>query len=1075
MRRILQLALTLLITASFSTVFGQGTTTSALNGQVVDANGSALPGATVLAVHTPTGSQYGNVSDVEGYFRISGMQVGGPYTVTISFVGYKPYQQSGVFLTLGQTFRIKAVLEEESTQLEGVEIIASANDVFDGNKTGQSTIIDEESINELPTVSRSLVDFTRLNPLVNTQGDAIEIAGMNNRYNAIYIDGAVNNDVFGLASSGTNGGQTGVSPISIDAIEQFQVSVAPFDVTQSGFAGGSINAVTRSGTNEFEGSAYYFFRNQNLAGKTPTEDADAERTKLADFTAKTYGFRVGGPIVKNKVFFFANAEMQRDETPQPFNASSYIGDASTADIQALVNKLKSDYGYDPGTYTNNAATLNSDKFLAKIDWNLSQNHKLSVRHSYVKAENLQANRSNSSTINFENGSVFFPSTTNSTALELKSNFGGNMSNHLTIGATFVNDDRDPAGASFPYVGINDGDGFIQFGSEQFSTANQLKQDVITVTDNFQIFKGKHTFTIGTHNEFYKTYNLFIRQAFGAYQYDSLSGFMNDLNARQFDVSYSLVDDVVGDGSAGAAEFTGMQLGVYGQDEFQASDKLKLTLGLRVDIPIFNDNTLENADFNSNAVSAIEAQGYDLKGAKTGEFIGASVLFAPRFGFNYDVTGDRSTQLRGGAGIFNSRIPLVWPGGAYNNNGLTVGGDRSFNVPFNPNWDEQPRNVAPGQGAPSGQIDLFASDFKLPQVFKVNVGVDQKLPWGMVGSFEALFSKFLNNVFYQNLNIKPSTTRLTGSPDDRILYNRRDAVDGTYTGIYLGSNTSKGYTYNLAASVSKPFSNGFTTTLSYTWNDAFSVYDGTSSQNSSQWRGLHSVNGRNFFDEAPRSDFSMGSRVIAQVSYRKEYFGFGASQISLFYNGQSGRVYSYIYNDSGNLTNEDSRERSLVYIPATQNDINLVDYTSGGTTVTAAQQWSDLDAFIKSDKYLSEHRGEYADRNQSRSPFEGVVDFRFLQDFYIQTASGKRNTLQVSLDIFNLTNLVNKDWGRRYFVSDGGNFQSAELLNFQSFQADGTTPTFTYRKGADYQPWQIDDSGFQSSRWQMQIGVRYIFK
>ncbi|MEQ8534587.1 MAG: carboxypeptidase regulatory-like domain-containing protein, partial [Imperialibacter sp.] len=546
MRRILQLALTLLITASFSTLFGQGTTTSALNGQVVDANGVALPGATVLAVHTPTGSQYGNVSDVEGYFRISGMQVGGPYTVTISFVGYKPYQQSGVFLTLGQTFRIKSVLEEESTQLEGVEIIASGNDVFDGNKTGQSTIIDEGTINTLPTVSRSLTDFTRLNPLVNIQGDAIEIAGMNNRYNAIYIDGAVNNDVFGLAASGTNGGQTGVSPISIDAIEQFQVAVAPFDVTQSGFAGGSINAVTRSGTNEFEGSAYGFLRNQKLSGKTPTDDKDFEREQLDEFTAKTVGFRIGGPIVKNKVFFFANAEMQRDETPRPFNAATYTGDASTADIQALVTKLKSEYGYDPGTYTNNASYLNSDKVIAKIDWNLSKNHKLSVRHSYVKAENLQANQSGTTSINFQNASVYFPSTTNSSALELKSNFGSNMSNHLTIGATFVNDDRDQAGDPFPFVRISDGAGSIAFGSEEFSTANQLKQDVITVTDNFQIFKGRHTFTIGTHNEFYKSYNLFIRQAFGSYNYDSLSGFMNNLNTDNYNVSYSLVDTKVGD-------------------------------------------------------------------------------------------------------------------------------------------------------------------------------------------------------------------------------------------------------------------------------------------------------------------------------------------------------------------------------------------------------------------------------------------------------------------------------------------------------------------------------------------------
>lgn len=1074
MRRILQLVLTLALGFSTGSVFAQGATTSAINGQVVDENGDPIPGATVQAVHGPTGSEYGNITDLEGYFRISGMQVGGPYTITVSFIGYETYREPGVFLSLGQTFRIKAILEEGVTELQEVEILASGNDVFDGNKTGQSTVIDEAIINTLPTVSRSLSDFTRLNPLANIQGDAIEISGMNNRYNAIYIDGAANNDVFGLASSGTNGGQTGVSPISIDAIEQFQVAVAPFDVTQSGFAGGAINAVTRSGTNDIEGSAYYFMRNENLSGKTPSDDPTAERKKLNEFSASTYGFRLGGPIVKNKVFFFANAELQRDETPRPFDVANYTGDASATDLQALVNKLQSDYGYDPGTYTDNASYLNSNKILGKIDWNISQNHKLSFRHSYVKAENLQANQSNATTINFQNASVFFPSTTNSSALELNSNFEGNMSNSLIIGATFVNDDRDPSGDSFPFVGISDGSGFIRFGSEEFSTANQLKQDIVTVTDNFQIFKGKHTLTIGTHNEFYKSYNLFIRQAFGSYRYDSLSGFMNDLNARTYNVSYSLVDNVVGDGSAGAAEFGGMQFGIYGQDEFQVNDQFKLTLGVRVDVPVFGDETLENTVFNNTTVPLIDDEGYDLKGARTGEFIGSSVLIAPRFGFNYDLTGDKITQIRGGAGIFNSRIPLVWPGGAYNNNGLTVGGDFRTNVPFNPRWDDQPRNVAPGQGTPSGQIDLFASDFKLPQVFKVNLAADQKLPWGMVGTLELLYSKFLNNIFYQNLNIRPSSVQLTGTPDNRNKYNLNDRIDPTYTGIYLATNTNKGYTYNVAATIAKPFDNGFTATLSYTYNDAFSVYDGTSSQNSSQWRGLHSVNGRNVLDEAMRSDFSMGSRVIGQVSYRKEYLGFGASQFSFFYNGQSGRTYSYIYDDRGDLTAEDTRERSLIYIPATESDINLVDYTSGGTTVTAAEQWDNLDAFIESDKYLSTHRGEYADRNESRSPFEGVIDFRFLQDFYFETASGKRNTIQVSLDIFNFTNLLNKNWGRRWVVNEGGNFQSAEILRFEGFEADNTTPQFSYRKGKDYEPWTVDDTGFQSSRWQMQLGLRYIF-
>lgn len=1090
MKQILRLtSLIAVLTLCFgsSVVLAQGSTTSAMNGQVVDDSGEGIPGATVVAVHEPTGSRWGNISDLSGYFRMPNMNVGGPYTVTITFVGYEPFQQSGIFLTLGQTYRVSATLSEGATELEEVIISGNANDIFDGNRTGQETIIDEQTINTMPTVSRSIGDFARLNPLANiTEGGdglSISLGGMNNRFNAIYIDGAVNNDVFGLAGSGTNGGQTGVSPISIDAIEQFQVSIAPFDVRQSGFAGGAINAVTRSGSNDIEGSAYYFVRNQDFAGKTPTDADDVDQVKLNDFSAKTYGFRLGGPIIKNKLFFFANAELQRDETPQPFVASTYEGDASTSDLQALENKLFNEYGYDAGGYQNNTAFLDSDKFLARLDWNLSDNHKLTLRHSYTKANNLEAVQSNTNRIRYIAESEQFVSTTNSSALELKSTFGNNMSNSLVIGATFVRDQRDPFrdAINFPYVDIEDGDGQITFGSEQFSTANQLDQDVITITDNFELYKGKHTITFGTHNEFYSTYNLFIRQNFGSYQFDNLNDFMTDQPASQLDRSYSLVDDITGDGSAAAAEFTGMQLGLYVQDEYQVNDKLKVTAGIRMDVPIFNDDVRANPEFNSSTIEAIETFGYELNGATVGgPVVDPQVMIAPRLGFNYDVKGDRTTQIRGGLGIFNSRMPLVWWGGAYNNNGGTVGGDRAFGPTtdwfrnwdgnFNADWDNQPQRVGPNSGLRSGQIDIFDPEMRLPQVFKTNFAVDQQLPWGLIGTAEFLYSKFLNNLLYSNYNLKPSDTQLTGTPDDRILYDRGDEVDDDYTRILYGSNTNKGHTWNAAFTVSKPFNNGFTANFSYSYGDAYTVYDGTSSQNSSQWRGLHTVNGRNGFNEVQRSNFSQGGRIVGQISYRKEYAGFGASQFSFFYNGQAGEGYSYIYNDNGNLTGEDSREQSLIYVPASQDEIILVD--DGDRS--AAQQWRELDEFIESDDYLKDRRGQYAERNMSRMPWNDILDFRFLQDFYIETGSGKRNTLQLSVDVFNVMNLLNSDWGRIYQVGSFNNFQ---VLDFEGFQDDGTTPTFVFSEIDNNEPWtnNIEDSGIRSSRWQMQIGLRYTFQ
>ncbi len=1082
--------------------FGQGLTNSSMKGRVIDSNGEGLIGATIQATHVPTGSVYGNVTNLDGYYRISNMRAGGPYKVEITYIGFQGVDKEEIYLTLGQSYQLNATLSEKANVLEEFEVVDFRNDVFDGNRTGAETTIGEAQIGVLPTVSRSIGDFTRLTPqaTVTEGGDgfAISLNGMNNRYNAIYIDGAVNNDVFGLSGSGTNGGQTGVSPFSVDAIEEFQVSLAPFDVRVGGFAGGAINAVTRSGSNNFEGSIYTFFGNENLAGKTPTDNEFDEldnpsgtvRERLDDFSAATYGFRLGGPIIKNKVFFFVNAELQREETPQPFDINSYLGDAVDRDeegnvtgeggISTLISKLQNQYNYDPGVYNENTAFLNSDKITAKIDFNASQNSKFALKYSYVGAENLEAVRSSNNRIRFLNESEYFNSNTHSLSLDWGLVIGQNYANNLILGYTSVKDDRDPSGDNFPYVQIEDGqNGRITFGSEQFSTANQLDQSIFTLTDNFEIYKGRHNFTIGTHNEFFNVYNLFIRQNFGVYEYGSLDQFLNDENADEFYRSYSLVDNVTGDGSEAGAEFSGAQFGLYVQDEFQATDNLKLTLGLRGDMPVYFTDTRANEDFNTNTIAAIEAAGYDLKGATTGTFIKPQIMFSPRFGFNWDVTGEKRTQLRGGVGIFTSRIPLVWPGGAYNNNGFTVGGDFEFGPDFglhdHPNWDQQPQNVMAGQGEPSGQIDLFAEDFKVPQVLKANLAVDQKLGAGIIANVDLLFNKTLNNVTYQNLNLKPAIGQLSGTGDNRNIYDRRDEIDPTYTRILLADNTNEGYTYNLTASLTKPFKNGFTGMLAYSYGDAYSIFDGTSSQNSSQWRGLHAINGRNIDQQLYRSDFSQGHRIIGALSYEinwnKEKNA--ATTISLFYEGVSGRPYSYVYGDGGDLTNEDSRDRALIYVPTDANDIVWAE----GLTATETQEmWDGLNAFIESDDYLKERRGEYVERNSSRAPFSGVIDLKLVQDIGLKIGN-QRHAFQLSADIFNFTNLLNKNWGRRYFVP-----QNYELLNFEGFQLDAngdetTVPTYSFDGITDNDPAynSIDDSGVQSSRWQMRLGVRYLFK
>lgn len=1092
MRFLLRALVTLLVVALPIFVVAQGVTTAAMSGRLTDgSSGEPLIGATIQAVHTPSGSTYGNVTDADGFFRLAGMRVGGPYTVTATYVGYEPITQEGIFLRLGQDYTFNEQLGTSGVDLTEITVVSSRSDVFDGKRTGQETSINEEQINVLPTVSRSIADFARLNPFaqINEGGDgfAIQIAGQNNRFNSIYIDGAVNNDVFGLAGSGVNGGQTGVSPISLDAVEQFVVSVAPFDIRQSGFAGGSISAVTRSGTNEFEGSAYYLFRNDGLTRDNGfTNDEGFNFANLSDFSARTYGARLGGPIIKDKVFFFVNAELQRDETPQVFDLGNYEGDSDASDLEDLRNFVSDNYGYNVGSFDDNTAFLDSDKIIGKLDFNLSSNQKLSLRHSYVRAENLEARASGSNDIDFINGSEFFVSTTNSTALELNSLFANNTANNLTIGATFVRDDRDQFGPQFPEVTIDDGEGRIRFGGEPFSSANLLNQDVITIRNDFSLYRGQHNILIGANVEFFSAGNLFIRQNFGDYQFNGvgdtsgLEQFFLELPATRFDRSFSQVDNVVGDESGAIAEFNQTLLGFYIQDEFTVNDRLRLTGGLRIDVPIWPDDVPVNESFNTETVDQVTAVGNDLQGARTGDFIGTQIAFSPRLSFNYDVYGDRSLQIRGGVGRFTSRIPLVWPGGAYNNYGFNVGGVRLEDeeaVVFDPDINNQPGEVNLADPSPSGQIDLFAEDFRLPQTTKVNLAVDYQLPWGVIMTVEGLYTKFHNYLRYTRLDLDPGEQRnLTGTPDNRVIYTDDRFLDTPYNGIYLASNTDKGYSWNGSLVFQKPFESGFLGTVGYSYGDSYSLFDGTSSQNNSQWRGFTNPAGRNEDRDAQRSNFAAGHRVFGNIAYT--ILGENTNQtFSLFMNGQTSRSYSYVIDANNNeLVNDGGfNNEELVFVPASRGDIILEETTVGGVTFSPDEQYEILDQFISDDNHLSDRRGDFSERNGAWGPFNTIFDARFLQEFKINTGKNT-NVLQFSLDVFNLNNLLNKDWGQINRV--GGSYR---LLNLEDLSDEGV-PTYSVvnevLRGAspdEIYDNNLVDSGLRSSRWTMQLGVRYIFQ
>jgi hypothetical protein len=1056
--------------------YGQGVTTAAMNGIVTDMASEPLLGASVVAVHTPTGTQYGTVTGPNGRFNFQNMRVGGPYTVTVSYVGFEQAQETGISLALGENRNLVFILTEENVTLSEVVVTGRADQVMNQGRTGAETNVTREQLQSLPTINRSLQDFTRLTPQASTDGAGTSFAGTSGRFNNISIDGAVNNDVFGLGGTGgTPGGQTGTQPISLDAIDQIQVVIAPYDVRQGSFTGGGINAVTRSGTNDFSGSAYFFGRNENFAGRTPTFGlGNAERTRLNEFVDYQTGFRLGGPIVKNKLFFFINGEITRRQEPVLFTPGTPTTTITLEEVQR-VDRVLREMGYDPGGFGEFINTNKSNKLFARLDYNISNNHHLTLRHNYVRGVSSEVSRGQNS-FTFANGGIFFPSTTNSTVAELKSNIGNQFSNNLILNYTTIRDDRDPMGEPFPRISIDLGSRrTINAGSENFSVANRLFQDIISLTDNFTGFYGRHAVTLGTHNEFFKFENLFIRDNYGTYNFRAGSGpgaptglenFENWRNVRpsNYSLSYSLVPGA----PQFAPTFRAMQLGFYLQDEFTVTNQFKLTGGLRADIPVFLDRPTANPAFNNNPNFAQ----YDVA---TDQVPRSRILWSPRLGFNWDVTGERTTQLRGGVGVFTGRVPFVWISNQYNNTGIEFARFASSNLPadfrFRPDPFNQPTAADFGLPAATSEINVTARNFRFPQTFRANVAVDQRLFWGLIGTLEGIYSKVLSNINYRDLNLAPATTTLQGA-DNRPLYpgtgTARTSIDPSYTNVILLENTSRGYAYNLTAQLQRPFENGFNANIAYTFGESKDVNPTTSSQAISNWRFTPNVRGANN-PELAYANFDIRHRIIGSISYRKEYLKNLATTISVFYTGRSGAGISYIYRND--INREDlfsNTANDLIYVPANASEIVFVPNprTQGQDPVSPEQQWQEFNAFIESDDYLRSRRGQYAERNAGRTPFQHQFDMRIIQDVFANIGA-KRHTLQVTLDVFNIGNLINASWGRQYF----NNFNNYQLLNFVGFQQGTNIPTFRFDPVPNNLPYNINQI---SSRWQAQLGLRYIF-
>ncbi|QDW24301.1 TonB-dependent receptor [Pedobacter sp. KBS0701] len=1053
MKKSLLLRLVLVIVAFVSVTIGANAqvTSSSMTGTIKDAKG-ALPGASVKATHTPTGTVYSVSTNNDGRFVINNMRVGGPYIFEISFVGYQPEKVTGAMLKLGEPYLLNLVLSENGKQLQEVVVAGKRDAVFSSKKVGASTNVSKDQIQSLPSLSRSLQDFTRLTP----QANGNSFGGINNRFNGLTIDGAVNNDAFGLGSTGAPGGQANTQPISLDAIQELQIVLAPFDVTNSNAIGGGVNAVTRSGSNTVEGSAYFFGRNQNTIGKS----VDGTNAKALPFHNFTYGARVGGPIIKDKLFFFVSAERQSIVQPTTFNSGD-VGAVSTAELLRIAKVAKDRYGYDAGGIDAFDAETRNDKLFARIDWNINSKNQLTLRHNYIKAYDDNISRSATS-FRFASNLYRFNDQQNNSVLELRSAISSTLSNNLIVGYSRIRDTRATVGDLFPQIRINGlgtGSQSATLGSEASSTANELDQDIFEFTDNFKIFANKHTFTIGTHNEFYKIRNLFVNNLAGSYAWNNLADFESNTKPS----AATSTSKIPGDPRP-AARFSAAQLGFYFQDEIDAFKGFKLIAGLRVDVPLIFDTPLANPDVVAT-----------FPNYKTDQVPSGQILVSPRLSFNWDLTGDRSVQLRGGGGLLTSRAPFVWISNQFSGNGMLTS---SVSAPigtgtFIPDVNNQ--SAAGGVAGTTSQISLIDNNFKLPQVFRANLAVDFKLPGGVQATIEGLYSSTVNNISYKNLNIKPSVASinpaLSGGADTRPLFVNTTAgrVNGAkFTEVYLLQNTRSGSAYNVTAQLQKSFDLGLYASIAYTYGKSEDINSGFSSTASSGFGGvLISRDPQN--PPLAYSNYDLRHRIVGALNYSIKYGKNKASAttFSLFYVGKSGTPFSYIYNGDLNGDNSISSgnpSNDLIFVPRTLSDIKLIPLAASGSlpAQSVAEQWAALDNYISNDPYLSKIRGQYSERNVARMPWEHQFDVRIMQDLGI-VFKGTKNSLQLSVDIINVGNLINKDWGRSYFINN----TAYSLINYVTTSGGG----FTFRAptgGVPYAP-----SSFLS-RWQGQVGIRYNF-
>lgn len=1074
--------------------YGQGSTTSFLSGRIIDEQQQAMAGATIVAIHEPSGTVYGATTNNQGLYNIEGMRPGGPYKVEVSFVGYAKRTFTEIFLLLGENTVLNADLSQTSTALREVTVIGSRTSKFNTTKTGATTNISGEQMVVLPTINRSISDMTRVSPYTN----GMSFAGGDGRSTNFTVDGSNFNNNFGLSSNLPGGG----NPISLDAIEEVQVVIAPYDVRQTNFIGGGINAITKSGTNTIKGTAYTYHTNQNLRGNKIGEKDFGDRPEESN---AIYGFSLGGPVIKNKLFIFGNLEYEK--TPQQviyWRASTdgisdhqTISRVTEADLQTVSDHLKSKYNYETGSFKNFPADESNLKYLIRLDWNINDAHKLSMRFNHTKNAAWNAPNRNSTdggyrdrykdrvgefSMSYANSMYSQDNIVNSGSMEFNSRFSTKMFNQLLVTYTNIEDVRGSTSQPFPFIDIMSGDiatgaaaldPYISAGYELFTWNNGVKNKIITATDNFTYYLNTHKLTAGVSYEYQMADNNYMRSGTGYYRYASLSDFLGGAVPVDFALTYGANGELV---PSNAVKFN--QIGAYIQDEWNPFRNLKLTAGLRADNISFVDDIITN-----NAILDLNFGGRHIN---TGEWPKSKINLSPRAGFTWDVNSDKSIVIRGGTGLFTGRLPLVFftnmPSNAgmnqllmklqtkFDKNGNVTGRDQRLDLLAGniiTDVSEMINRlgfqtiVTPEDGSIPSSIAGVDRDFRMPQVWKSSAAVDYKVPVDFPFSItaEGIFTKSINSVMLDNYAVKnpdPTWAKFAG-PDNRYIFPSDLYYYSSVKDACVLINTNKGYGYTLNLTINTEPVNNLNIMAAYTKTEMKEVSGMPGSAANSAWNGLITINGPNNAT-VQRSQYVIPDKIIGSLSYRIPYLNnHMASTFSLFYSGFTPYGDSFVYS---NDMNGDGNTSDLIYIPRKKGEVAFV---------SAADEDAFFD-FIKQDRYLSKHKGEYAEAYSARSPWVNRLDLRFVQDFSVK-AGNTRNTLQLSIDLLNAANLLNSEWGvyKNMNVSKNGAILKYEGIN------ENNVPTFSMTKVDDAYPKKTYSPYLNIHQtWRIQIGLRYIF-